>query len=170
MTSKKIGRITGPVLFLRRLILFSAPVWAGAIQGQTVAWNVNGLTAAGSSPLAATTLESPFSIASLTLGSGVTPSSTLNTFGGTAFDQTSFADAVDGNDYLSFIVTPTTGANFNLLSISLIFGVGVAVTNFNVALTTSVSGFASGDGLWTHSFSTASPAAQSIALSDFPAL
>ena len=140
------------------------------MHGQMVAWDVNSQNASATNPLPASTLASQFTSASLTLGSGVVASSAGDTFGGSGFTQTSLAGAITGGDYLSVSLTPASGSTFNLSSMSLLFGVATAVTNFNVALTSSASGFTAGNELWSFSFGTASPAVQTITLSSFPNL
>lgn len=142
-------------------------VGAASLNAQIVVWDVNGKTASANNPLAASTLDSRLLSATLTLGSGVTASGTSNTFGASGFDKTSLASAITAGDYLSFTVTPAGGSNFSLSSLSVLFGVATAVTNFNVALTSSASGFSAGNELWSLSFSSASPAAESISVASF---
>ncbi|MBI4623969.1 MAG: hypothetical protein HY736_12230 [Verrucomicrobia bacterium] len=140
--------------------------------GQIVAWDVSSQNAAATNPLPASTLDSRFTSASLTLGSGVVASDAGSTFGGSGFGQTSLAEAISGGDYLSFSLTPASGSTFSLSSMSLLFGVATATvtTNFNVALTSSASGFTAGNALWNFAFGTASPGVQTITLSSFPSL
>lgn len=140
------------------------------LPAQIVAWNVNGINSSTTNPFSATTLATGLSSATLTIGSGVTASSASSTFGGSDFNTTSLASAITGNDYLSFSITPSAGYSFSASSLSLTFGVATAVTNFNVALMSSATGFTSGSELWTFSFSTASPATQSITLSGLSGL
>jgi len=159
-----------------RLFLCSAccglPLWlgAGTARAQVVAWDVNGRNAAADSPFAATLLDSHWSGAALTLGGGVSASGTSNTFGGFGFDQTSLAGAMAAGDHLTLTLLPSPGTSFSLSSVTLLFGVGTAVTNFNVALASDHTGFSVEDVLWSFSFGTASPPAQTIALSSFPAM
>jgi hypothetical protein len=158
----------------QRVPLRLALAWAlGGVaigHGQIVAWDVNGRTAAGSNPFAATTLGSGLAGASLTLGGGVSASGTANTFGASSFDQTSMAAAISAGDYLSFTLTPADGVAVSLTSMSALFGVGTAVTNFNLALMSSIPGFDMGDELWTHGFGVSLPAAQVIDMTSIPAL
>jgi hypothetical protein len=140
---------------------------AGPAAAQALTWDVNGQTAVANYPLLATVLDSHWSDAGLTLGSGVTASGTANTFGGFGFDQTSLADAITGGDYLAFTLSPADGSSFDISSVSLLFGVGTAVANFNVALTSDRTGFDAAQALWSYSFSTASPPTQSVSLAEF---
>lgn len=145
-------------------------LWVGTARAQVAAWDVNGRNAAADYPFAATFLDSHWSGATLTLGGGVSPSGTSNTFGGFGFDQTSLAGAMAAGDHLTITLLPAPGNSFSLSSVTLLFGVGTAVTNFNVALASNRTGFTVEDVLWNFSFGTASPPAQTIALSDFPAM
>lgn len=155
---------------MSRIALCSALAWVGTLRGQVVAWDVNGQNASANNPLVASILDSRFSAANLTLGAGLGASSATNTFGGSGFDQTSLAGAITAGDYLSLSLTPASGNTFSLSSMSLLFGVSTAVTNFNVALTSSASGFAAANALWSFAFNTTAPAAQTITLSSFPTL
>ena len=145
-------------------------VGTAGLEAQIVIWDVNAKTASANNPLAASTLDLRLSAATLTLGSGVTASATASTFGASGFDKTSLASALSAGDYLSFTVTPASGSSFSLSSMTLLFGVATAVTNFNVALASSASGFNAGNELWSLSFNTASPAAQTIALASVSTL
>jgi hypothetical protein len=154
-----------------RCVAFSLAAWLiSTSEAQIVAWDVSGMNAAANNPFAAGTLNSLIASATLSLGSGVTASATSNTFGGSGFNQTSFAGAISTGDYLSFTVTPAASADLSLSSVSLLLGVATAVTNFNVALASSVTGFTTSDAIWSFSFATASPALQTVALSGVAAL
>ena len=162
--------------FARRARLSASLVFAFALapfvtvaHAQLVAWNVNGINASTSNPFSATTVGTNISSGSLTLGSGVTASSAASTFGGSGFDTTSLSAAISGNDYISFTITPSSGFTLDASSASLTFGVATATT-FNVALLTSATGFSSGSAVWSFSFSTATPATQSVTLSSITGL
>ncbi len=143
---------------------------AGTLHGQIVAWDVINQNSSATNPLSASILDGRLTSASLTLGSGVGASAAGSTFGGSGFDQTSLAAALSGGDYLSFSLTPASGSSFSVSSMSLLFGVSTAVTNFNVALVSNVSGFTAENALWNFAFGTASPAMQTITLSSVPDL
>jgi hypothetical protein len=152
-------------------VAVSCAAWlTTTLSGQIVAWNVSGVNASANNPLVAGTLDGLLASATLSLGGGLTPSATTSTFGGSGFNQTSLAAAISTNDYLSFTVTPSANADLSLISISMLFGVASAVTNFNVALTSNATGFTTGDAIWTYSFSTASPTIQTATLSGVTAL
>jgi hypothetical protein len=82
----------------------------------------------------------------LTLGAGVTPAANTNRFGGSAWwdtgdtATTTLAEAVAGNDYIEFIVTPNAGAKFT--PTSLVFSWDRSATGpGTVTLRSSVDGF-----------------------------
>jgi hypothetical protein len=152
------------------LVLGGLLIGASDARAQLVAWNVNGVNANTTNPFLATTLGPNMASGTATHGSGVTASSAASTFGGSNFDTTSLANAISGNDFIAFIVTPNSGFSFSASLLSLTFGVSTAVTNFNVALMSSATGFTAGNQLWTFAFSTASPATQSITLSGISGL
>jgi hypothetical protein len=164
------GVLFGSGIFFRRALACLAALLIGPVHAQIVAWDVSGVNASANNPLAAGTLNSLLASATLSLGGGVTASATSNTFGGTGFNQTSFASAISADDYLSFTLTPAATTDLSLSSVSMLLGVATAVTNFNVALASSVTGFTTSDAIWTFSFATASPAVQTVSLSGVTAL
>lgn len=134
-------------------------------QAQLAAWNVSGTNAVANNPFSATLLSPQVANAALTLGGGVSASTTSNTFGASSFDTTSLGAAIANRDYISFSLTPSPGFNLNIDSLAWNSGVATAVTQFNVALFSSATGFTIDDALHTYSFSTAGAAAQSVTLS-----
>lgn len=138
--------------------------------GHLATWEITGANAATTNPQSATSLGSNISSASITLGSGVTPSNAIDTFGGNSFNKTSLSAAISGGDYLSFSITPSAGNTLSISSITLTSGVSTAVTDFNVSLLSSATGFTSANSLYNYSFGTAGAPAQSITLSGTPAL
>jgi len=151
---------------MKTFILLWGLIFAtGPVLAQLAVWEVNGITASTSNPLNAANIDENLSSATLGLGDGVTPSGTASTFGGSSFNTTSLASAIDTNDYISFTLTSKTGYSINISSISFNSGVGTAVTNFNGALMSSATGFSVNNTLHTYSFSTAGAPNQSITLS-----
>jgi hypothetical protein len=136
---------------------------------QLVSWEVSGITADAINPFAGS-VGTHIAGGSLSLGEGVTASAAANSFGGAEFDQMSLASAITDGDYLAFTLTPASGYTASVGSISLNFGVVTAVTNFNVALLSSATGFTSGGALWASYFSNTSPASATITLTDTAAL
>ena len=147
------------------LLTFSAISLANVVTAQLATWEITGANATVTNPQAATSLGSNISSASLTLGSGVTAASAADTFGGSAFNNTSLAAAITGSDYLSFTIIPSAGYALSISSITLNSGVATAVTNFHGELLSSSTGFTSSDSLHSYSFSTTGAPAQSITLS-----
>ena len=88
--------------------------------GVLAAWEVNGLSGYGASPLAATTTASNVTVGGLTRASGVTTSGTAatNGWGGTNWTGASASAAVTSNQYVTFTVTPASGYNVAFGSVS----------------------------------------------------
>lgn len=142
----------------------------GTAPGQIVSWEITGANATVSNPQVATSLAAHVASASLTLGSGVTPASAVDTFGGSGFNTLSLAAAIADNDYISFTLAPASGYRLSLSSIAVNTGVSSAVTSFHGDLLSSATGFTSSDSLHTYSFSTTTAPAQLITLSSVTAL
>ncbi|RZJ35983.1 MAG: choice-of-anchor D domain-containing protein [Flavobacterium sp.] len=94
------------------------------------------------------------SAANLTLGAGVTAAANMNRFGGSNWWDTgdagtsTIANAVAGNDYIQFIVTPNAGYSFT--PTSFVFNWDSSGTGpKSVALRSSVDGFSSNIGSLT---------------------
>ncbi|MFZ4059395.1 MAG: beta strand repeat-containing protein, partial [Ferruginibacter sp.] len=70
-----------------------------------------GLTAYGPNPFTATTSSSDVTVVGLTraAGIGTTPTAAGNAWGGTDFNQTSAANAITNNDFVTFSITPGVG-------------------------------------------------------------
>lgn len=140
------------------------------LMAQPAIWEITGANASTTNPRAATSLGTNITSASLTLGSGVTASNSGDTFGGSGFNSTTLSTAISGGDYLSFTITPADGFAISISSLSLNSGVSTAVTNFNVSLLSSATGFTGADSLYNYSFSTAGAPTQSITLTGVTAL
>lgn len=152
----------------RALLAFVGVAITG--RAQLVAWNVNGTNASVNSTLNGT-VGAGIASATLSLGTGISASSSANTFGGSGFDQTSLSSAITNGDYLQFTISPAASYQYDISSIAMNIGVGTAVTNFNVALFSSATGsFTAGNELWTFAFSSTTPPAQSITLSSIAGL
>jgi len=173
MTSSSIFIAPPSACRLRRIVLIAALSVAcgvAALPGQIVAWNVSGTNAAASQPLAATVLDPAFASGTLSIGSGLSASSASNTFGGSGFDQTSLAGAMSAGDFLSVTITPLPGHALGLTSLTMLFGVSSAVTDFHVSLVSNVTGFTPGDTLWDFAFGNTLPAAQTVNLTGISSL
>ncbi|MFZ4059543.1 MAG: beta strand repeat-containing protein, partial [Ferruginibacter sp.] len=87
------------------------------------AWEVSALTGGnanyGPSPFTASTSSSDVTVVGLTRGSGIatTGSAAGSAWGGIDFQQTSAANAITGNDFVTFKITPNAGKIVSLSSI-----------------------------------------------------
>lgn len=135
------------------------------LSAQTVllSWNVTGVTAS-SSPTFAGTAASHISGGNLTLGAGLTASSAANTFGGSSFNQSTFAGSIAGNDYISFTITPASGYSISLSSLTYYAEKTSSTSTFNVYLTSNQTGFNTSSALDTYTFTSSSPPVHSVTL------
>lgn len=83
-------------------------------------WEMSGLSAYGPSPFAASTSNANIAIGGLTRGSGITttPTAAGNAWGGNGLNETSFANALTGNDFASFQITANAGFTVSLTQIA----------------------------------------------------
>lgn len=170
MITSRIFSSPQSALGLRRIVFSVALGGAAVLHGQIVAWNVSGTNAAASRPLAATLLDSALAGGTLNFGSGVTASSAANTFGGSGFDQTSLAGAMSAGDFLSVTITPLPDHALALTSLTMLFGVSSAVTDFHLTLASNVTDFTPGGSLWDFAFGNTLPAAQTVDLTGIASL
>ncbi len=110
---------------MRRLLSFSVLVlFLFSIKnfGQIVAWDVNGQTLFGTSPLTATTVAANVAESGLSRGSGVTTSGSAasNAWGGNNWASTSNA-GITGNQFVTFTVTANTGYSVSFSSFNLYY-------------------------------------------------
>lgn len=155
-----------------KLVLVALPcvlLPCASAQTTLLTWDVNGVNAASSNPLAGTNTSGSAS-GNLTLGAGVAASSAASTFGGTGFDQASFNAAFTGQDYIAFSITATAGYALNLTSLDYLAGKASGTTSFSAFLTSDRTGFSSTDALDTYTFTTSSPTLRSITLSGITSL
>lgn len=162
-----------PMKTLRQGLLGLAMLAMGCgAQGQTalLTWDVNAINAS-TTPTFAGTPAAHISGGNLTLGSGTTASSAANTFGGSGFNQTSFASAITANDYISVTITPSAGYSISISGIDYLPGKASAGTvTFAADLTSSKTGYTSSNSLDSYSFTSGSAALRSITLSGIPSL
>jgi hypothetical protein len=109
-------------LFTVFCLILAGLVGLTEVNAQTTlaGWEMNGLSAYGASPLAATTTASNVTIGGLTRGTGFTTAGTAagNGWGGTGLNEASFANAVAGNDFASFQITANAGFTVSLTQIA----------------------------------------------------
>jgi hypothetical protein len=149
-----------PAVLSGLLLVCGTPVF-----GQLATWEMTGANAGVTNPMPAGSLAAHVAGGSLTIGSGVTASSTSDFFSANGFNTTSLSAAISGGDYLSFTITPAAGYALNISSLSFNSGVSSAVTSFNASLLSSITGFNPAGSLHSYSFATTTPPTQSITLS-----
>ncbi len=88
--------------------------------GTLVGWDVSTVSNFGPSTLAATTNAPNLTIVGLTRGSGVATNGTgaLRAWGGTSFTNTSSANAISSNQFMTFSVAANTGYTVSFTNIS----------------------------------------------------
>ncbi|MFN8289717.1 MAG: T9SS type A sorting domain-containing protein [Chitinophagaceae bacterium] len=108
------------------------------------------------------------SASSLTLGAGITPASSSNRFGGSSWrdagnaNPNTLAEAIAGNDYIEFIVTPNSGVNYTVTSFIFLWQ-SSATGPRNLTLRSSADGFTA--NLATVSFSSPTLASHTMNIS-----
>lgn len=110
---------------MRRILSFSVLIlflFSVKNIGQIAAWDVNGQTSFGISPLTATTIVSNITVGGLARGSGVTTSGSAasNAWGGNNWASTSSA-AISGNQLVTFAVTANSGYSLSCSSIEIYY-------------------------------------------------
>lgn len=104
------------------LLLFVILLQLENVFGQVTlaGWEMNGLTAYGASPYSPTTTASNLTYVGLTRGSGVTttPTAAGNAWGGNGLNETTFANALTNNDFITLSITPQSGYSVSLTQIS----------------------------------------------------
>jgi autotransporter-associated beta strand protein len=90
---------------------FTIGTASGIASVAVAGWDFNGQSGFGTSPLAATTIASGYTVGSLTRGSGVgtAGSGASNGFGGDTWDSSTSAAAITANEFFSFSITATSG-------------------------------------------------------------
>ncbi|MGB5364462.1 MAG: hypothetical protein WBN17_14285, partial [Aureibaculum sp.] len=84
--------------------------------GQILTFDFNGLT--GNEVSANSNFNNPNLAASIiTRGSGLTATAAPNRFNATSWALTNIANAVIGNDYMEFTITPSAGFQFDVTTI-----------------------------------------------------
>ena len=106
------------------------------------AWDMSGVNASGTPVFTNTTSAAGITSNSttLSLGSGVTPSATANTFGGTTFTANNLSGAVSSNDYLSWTIQADPGNLITITNVSWNFQ-RTTTGGSNLTLVSSYDGF-----------------------------
>ncbi len=135
------------------MVLFcSFSMSANSHAAMLLTWNTAGNTGLETTELSTSNLVG-ISASTLTLGSGITPTSNTNRFGGSSWFSTgntaagsTLAEAVSGDKYIEFIVAPTAGFNFSGTSFEFIWDRTATTGPSSVTLRSSLDGFASNLG------------------------
>ena len=108
-------------------VALAGSLTAARVCAQTVlaGWDVSGLTASGPSPWAPTTSSPNVTVGGLTKGSGITNTATANVWGANSWTNAGMADsktqAIDGNKFVTFTITPNAGYTVSVTNISKFF-------------------------------------------------
>lgn len=107
---------------------------------QILTFEFNGLSGNEASAVSNSN-DANLSTSTITRGSGLTASNNANRFNATSWATTSIANAVSGNDYMEFTITPNSGYEFNVTT--MIFNVQRSGTGLRgIALRSSVDSYA----------------------------
>jgi len=110
------------------------------VNSQILTFDFNGL--AGSEASAASNSnDANLSSATITRGAGLTASNNGNRFNATSWAVTTISNAVSGNDYMEFTITPNSGFEFNVTT--MVFNVQRSGTGLRgIALRSSLDSYA----------------------------
>ncbi|WP_420570774.1 lamin tail domain-containing protein [Kordia sp.] len=109
-------------------------------QAQILTFDFNGL-AGNEASAGSNSNDTNLSTSTITRGSGLTASNNANRFNATSWATTSIANAVSGNDYMEFTITPNSGFQFNVTT--MVFNVQRSGTGLRgIALRSSVDSYA----------------------------
>ncbi|MCK6611888.1 MAG: T9SS type A sorting domain-containing protein [Bacteroidia bacterium] len=113
----------------------------GGVRGQIVAFDFAGI-AGNESTVNATTTNSNLGTCTISRGAGLTASINADRFNASGWATTSIANAISGNDYMEFTITPNSGFQFSVSSI--VFQIQRSGTGLTaIALRNSVDNYAS---------------------------
>ncbi|MGH1386495.1 lamin tail domain-containing protein [Kordia sp.] len=108
--------------------------------GQILTFDFNGL-AGNEASAVSNTNDANLSTSTITRGSGLTASNNGNRFNATSWATTSIANAVSGNDYMEFTITPNSGFDFNVTT--MVFNVQRSGTGLSaISLRSSLDSYA----------------------------
>lgn len=107
---------------------------------QILTFEFNGLSGNEASAVSNSN-DANLSTSTITRGSGLTASNNANRFNAQSWATTSIANAVSGNDYMEFTITPNSGYEFNVTT--MVFNVQRSGTGLRgIALRSSVDSYA----------------------------
>ena len=86
-------------------------------------WELTGINASANPVFTGTTVAANITLAGtvLSLGSGVTPSGTASTFGGTSWGATDYAGAFAANEYISWFLQAEAGYSLSVTNVRFDF-------------------------------------------------
>ncbi|WP_298417149.1 lamin tail domain-containing protein [uncultured Kordia sp.] len=109
-------------------------------QAQIITFEFNGLTGNEASAVSNSN-DANLSTSTITRGSGLTASNNANRFNAQSWATTSIANAVSGNDYMEFTITPNSGYEFSVTT--MVFNVQRSGTGpRGLALRSSIDSYA----------------------------
>jgi len=131
------------ILFLEKLVplILLSIICSQNINGQILTFDFNGL--AGNEVTANSNFNNPnLNSSVISRGSGLTASNNSDRFNATNWALTSIANAVSGNHYMQFTITPNADYQFNVSSIIIQFQ-SSSTGPSALALRSSIDGYAS---------------------------
>ncbi|MDD3004695.1 fibronectin type III domain-containing protein [Flavobacterium sp.] len=114
---------------------------SGGVQAQILTFEFAGIAGSETS-VSSSSNNANITSSTITRGAGLTASGNGDRFNATSWATTSIANAVSGNDYMQFTITPNSGYQFNVTSMVIQIqrsGTGLK----QIALRSSVDGYAS---------------------------
>jgi hypothetical protein len=116
------------------------------------------------------TADSNLDTAILALGSGASAGIAGGSLGFAGLTTSTFSDAISGNVYQSFTLTPSTGFLLNISGVTFNAAASSATSTFNFNLLSSLTGFTTSDSLGSFSIVNGANVTTTIATSGFDEL
>ena len=116
------------------------------------------------------TADSNLDTAILALGSGATAGNAGGSLGFASLTTSTFSDAISGNVYQSFSLTPSTGFVLNISGVTFNADASSATSTFDFNFLSSLTGFTTSDSLGSFSIVNSAKVTTTIATSGFDEL
>ncbi len=116
------------------------------------------------------TADSNLDTAILALGSGATAGTAFGSLGFAGLTTSTFSDAISGNVYQSFTLTPSTGFLLNISGVTFNADASNETSTFDFNLLSSLTGFTTSDSLGSFSIVNSGNVTTTIATSGFDEL
>ena len=114
---------------------------SGGVQAQILTFEFAGI-AGNETSVSSSSNNANITSSTISRGAGLTAAANGDRFNATSWAITSIANAVSGNDYMQFTITPNSGYQFNVTS--MVIQIQRSTTGFTkIALRSSVDGYAS---------------------------